>query len=99
MDFQMGMIILDLDSKDIMKISNGMTLYGGKFIPTECLVLRVTGWGKTKRGFFPRVGYSYRAFPRGEVSILPPEKCDLFSKYFNATSEGELQPKYRGGRF
>ena len=86
---KMGDIVLCQESKDIVKITNGIEK-DGVFTPTECMCLRVTGYSKTKRGLYPVMGFSYRAFPSGQVSVL--KDCTLFDFH-------DIERKYFGGRF
>lgn len=89
-EIKMGSIVLCQESKDIMKVTNGIEK-DGVFAPTEAICFRVIGFKETKRGLYPVVGFSYRAFPSGQVSVL--KDSPLFNDY------RELQPKYFGGRF
>ena len=97
MEFKLYDIVCDLESKDIIKITNGFEV-DGKFIPTEGMALRIAGFSKTKRGFYPKIAMTYRKFPEGSKYLSLANDSNLFKRFFTADEEGELQPKYRAGR-
>lgn len=97
--FKMGDIVMDLESKDIMKVTNGVQFPDGEFIPTEAICLRVTGWaqkpGSKKTKFQPVIGYTYRKFPINSQSLSKLDLCGLFDPYFGESMDTRLD----GGRF
>lgn len=60
----MNQIVLDLDTKDIIRITNG-TERDGIFEPTEGIVLRVTGSTKGVQ-----IAYSYRKVNPSTISPM-----------------------------
>ena len=94
--FKMGDICYCKASKDIIKITNGIEREG-TFTPTEAIAFRLLGFRKTRKGMYPRVGWTYRAVNPESLTVTT-DSAGIFAAYFEGNCLARVERKYVAGR-